>query len=110
MVPDFFIELENVPLTPNGKIDRKSLPEISGNAIARKEFESLETLTEKRLAAIWSKVLGIEKIGRTDNFGWIWTNELLHCVSYLLQTWQGGKNLLAMSFKRSNHFKNRANK
>ncbi|WP_316634068.1 non-ribosomal peptide synthetase [uncultured Flavobacterium sp.] len=68
MIPGFYIALEKLPLTPNGKIDRKALPNISGNDIIRKEYIAPESETEKILVAIWQEVLGVEKIGVTDNF------------------------------------------
>src|SRR6185312_15457501 len=60
------VELEKIPLTSNGKLDRKLLP--------RPDFEHAEkyvapqTETEKRLAQIWSDVLKVEQIGLHDNF------------------------------------------
>ena len=69
MVPAFFTQLAYLPLTPNGKVDRKNLPapdfqrpELEG------EFVSPSTEKERRLAAIWKDVLGIEQIGIHDNF------------------------------------------
>ncbi len=68
MVPHFFIELKKLPITPNGKIDRKALPEISSEDVIRKEYVAPSTKTEKELATIWKEVLGLEKVGITDNF------------------------------------------
>ena len=68
MIPGYFVELDAIPLTPNGKIDRKTLPGIEGNNILRKEFVAPKTKEEKALTRIWEKTLGIEKIGITDNF------------------------------------------
>jgi amino acid adenylation domain-containing protein len=68
MVPSLFIRLETMPLTPNGKIDRKALPEPEGNIETTHEYVAPQNETEQKLAAIWSKVLGVEKIGVYDNF------------------------------------------
>ncbi|QIY90739.1 non-ribosomal peptide synthetase [Chryseobacterium gallinarum] len=68
MVPAFFVELDTIPLTFNGKIDRKSLPDISDENLIRKEYTAPGNETEKKIAEIWQEVLGIEKIGATDNF------------------------------------------
>jgi amino acid adenylation domain-containing protein len=68
MVPGFFVELESIPLTPNGKIDRKSLPEVTGEDIIRKEYVAPRNETEQKLVEIWQEVLGVEKVGITDNF------------------------------------------
>jgi tyrocidine synthetase-3 len=68
MVPSYFIQLDHIPLTPNGKIDRKALPapvlKLGDN------YEAPRDGIEKKLVEIWSGVLGIEKekIGISDNF------------------------------------------
>ncbi|WP_184190840.1 non-ribosomal peptide synthetase, partial [Chryseobacterium defluvii] len=68
MVPGYFVELEAIPLTPNGKIDRKSLPGVSGEDLIRREYVAPRNATEEKLSGIWSEVLGLEKVGVTDNF------------------------------------------
>lgn len=68
MVPGFFVELENIPLTPNGKIDRKALPGVTGEDIIRREYLAPRNETEYKLAEIWQEVLGVDKVGITDNF------------------------------------------
>jgi len=69
MIPDYFVELESLPLTPSGKVDRKALPlpEIERRG---KDFKAPRSRIEKMLADLWSKVLGIprERIGIDDNF------------------------------------------
>lgn len=68
MVAGFFVELETIPLTPNGKIDRKSLPNVTGEDLIRREYVAPGNETEKKLVEIWQQILGIEKVGITDNF------------------------------------------
>ncbi|MCL9807005.1 amino acid adenylation domain-containing protein [Flavobacterium amniphilum] len=68
MVPAFYVALENMPLTPNGKIDRKALPGISGEDIIRKEYAAPRNQDEQKIVEIWQEVLGVEKVGITDNF------------------------------------------
>ncbi|MFC0781193.1 amino acid adenylation domain-containing protein, partial [Flavobacterium sp. HJSW_4] len=68
MVPSFYIEIESFLLTANGKVDRKALPNVTGQDIIKKEYVAPRNETEEKLAAIWQEVLGIEKIGITDNF------------------------------------------
>ncbi|MBB4808301.1 acyl carrier protein, partial [Chryseobacterium defluvii] len=68
MVPGFYVELEAIPLTPNGKIDRKSLPGVSGEDLIRREYTAPGNETEEKLVEIWQQTLGIEKVGVTDNF------------------------------------------
>jgi len=67
MVPGFYVELEKLPLTPNGKVDRKVLPGISGDDIMRNEYVAPRNEVENKLVLIWQEVLGIQKIGATDN-------------------------------------------
>ncbi|KFF21077.1 hypothetical protein IW22_12340 [Chryseobacterium sp. JM1] len=68
MIPSFYVELENIPLTHNGKIDREKLPEISSSDLIKKEYIAPTTDLEKQLVEIWEEILGIGNIGITDNF------------------------------------------
>ena len=69
MIPAFFITLAELPLTANGKLDRKALPAWDGSRpLLEKEFVAPQTTTEKLLAGIWSEVLGVSEIGIHDNF------------------------------------------
>jgi amino acid adenylation domain-containing protein len=69
MVPTYFVQLQQVPITPNGKVDRKALPEPD---IGDTEQENIppRNLVERKLVEIWSHVLGIgkDKISITANF------------------------------------------
>ncbi|MDI3412139.1 phosphopantetheine-binding protein [Bacillus sonorensis] len=67
MVPAFFTWLPSMPLTANGKIDRKALPQPDCQSIPS-AYEEPTTKTEKRLADLWKKTLGVERIGATDHF------------------------------------------
>jgi amino acid adenylation domain-containing protein len=60
MIPEYFVAIENIPLTPNGKTDRKALPEPE--AAAGKYYTPPGSKVEKMLQEIWSQVLGIEKV------------------------------------------------
>lgn len=78
MLPTAFVLLDEFPLTPNGKIDRKALPAPDRSHLAtRSEFALSQTSTEEILAGLWSEVLGLEKIGRYDNFFELGGNSLL---------------------------------
>jgi len=68
MVPSYFVQLDKMPLTPNGKIDRKALPEPDRSIGTGTEYEAPRNETEEKLAEIWREVLGVEKIGICDNF------------------------------------------
>ena len=71
MVPAAFHWRAALPLTANGKIDRKALTALAGELdVADDEFHAPRTPTERRLAAAWAKVLGVPEgqIGRRDHF------------------------------------------
>ncbi|MBW7477864.1 non-ribosomal peptide synthetase, partial [Paenibacillus oenotherae] len=68
MVPSYFVHLERLPLTSNGKLDRKALPAPEGSDVARAAYEAPATELEKKLAELWQQVLGVERVGRQDHF------------------------------------------
>ncbi|MES2936867.1 MAG: non-ribosomal peptide synthase/polyketide synthase [Pseudomonadota bacterium] len=68
MVPSAFVVLEALPLSPNGKVDRKALPAPSGERLAGSDYVAPETPTQRALAAIWADVLKVDQIGVHDNF------------------------------------------
>ena len=68
MVPGVLMALPAFPLTPNGKIDRKALPAPALRAVSKKEIVPPRTETERRLAAIWTEVLGVALVGVNDDF------------------------------------------
>ncbi|HEX6368167.1 MAG TPA: amino acid adenylation domain-containing protein, partial [Longimicrobium sp.] len=68
MVPAAYVRLERLPVTANGKLDRRALPAPEDDPSARRGYEAPRTETEQALAEIWSEVLGIERVGRGDNF------------------------------------------
>jgi amino acid adenylation domain-containing protein len=67
MIPNIFVMLDEMPLTTNGKVDRRSLP-VPDKSELEKEYVAPCTEVEKVLAEIWSEMLGIERIGKHDNF------------------------------------------
>ncbi|MCQ9473790.1 condensation domain-containing protein, partial [Pseudomonas alliivorans] len=67
MVPTHFVLLDAMPLTANGKLDRKALPAPDATQL-QAQFVAPEGELEQQLAAIWAEVLKIEQVGRTDNF------------------------------------------
>nr|WP_277755354.1 non-ribosomal peptide synthetase [Pseudomonas kitaguniensis] len=68
MVPSAFVMLASLPLTTNGKLDRKALPAPDADALARREYERPQGEVEQTLAALWQELLGVERVGRHDNF------------------------------------------
>ena len=67
MIPSRYVYLATLPMTLNGKIDRKALPEPAG-MVAPALFVPPATEDEHRLAGLWREVLGVDAIGRTDSF------------------------------------------
>jgi non-ribosomal peptide synthase protein (TIGR01720 family) len=67
MIPAVFVFLETMPLSPNGKIDRKARPEPSFS-VSTAEFLPPQTEVERMLAEIWCELLGLPQVGRDANF------------------------------------------
>jgi amino acid adenylation domain-containing protein len=69
MVPAAFVELESMPLTPNGKVDRRALPAPDQERPELEEgFVAPRIPTEEILAVIWAEVLRVKQVGIHDNF------------------------------------------
>ncbi len=68
MVPSACVLLEALPLTANGKVDRKALPSPSALSPEGEHFEAPRTPTQQVLASIWAQVLGLERVGAHDHF------------------------------------------
>ncbi|WP_434562285.1 non-ribosomal peptide synthase/polyketide synthase [Pseudomonas sp. Z4-20] len=67
MVPQHWVWLEKMPVSPNGKLERKALPKADPSA-SPKGYVAAVTAVEQTLAVIWQNVLGRERVGVTDNF------------------------------------------
>ncbi|MCW3114934.1 MAG: Nonribosomal peptide synthetase, partial [Segetibacter sp.] len=68
MVPAFWVALETIPLTPNGKIDKKALPTPNINELMLHQYEAPRNEVEKALVKIWEDLLGLQRVGIYDNF------------------------------------------
>ncbi len=68
MMPAHFVSLDAFPLTPNRKVDRKALPAPSAKALETQSFVAPTSDIEAQIAAIWTRVLGVAKVGAKDNF------------------------------------------
>jgi amino acid adenylation domain-containing protein len=69
MIPAAYVQLDAMPLTPNGKVDRMALPVHDGaNASTGAPVESPATAMERMIAAIWQDALGVENVSVHDNF------------------------------------------
>jgi amino acid adenylation domain-containing protein len=68
MVPSAILLIEQMPMTTNGKVDRKALPAPTAPAAAAKHFVAPHTFVQELLASIWIQVLKLDKVGIHDNF------------------------------------------
>ncbi|HET6548135.1 MAG TPA: phosphopantetheine-binding protein, partial [Solirubrobacter sp.] len=67
MVPSAFVRLQRLPMTPNGKVDRKAL-RPPATARRAQGFVAPRTLTESAVASLWASVLRVERVGMDDGF------------------------------------------
>nr|MCH9659620.1 AMP-binding protein [Bacteroidota bacterium] len=68
MVPQIYVELDQFPITSNGKINKKALPSPDGSDLNQAPYLAPNTEAEHKLVTIWQNLLGIDKIGIDDNF------------------------------------------
>ncbi|MEG0880757.1 MAG: amino acid adenylation domain-containing protein, partial [Janthinobacterium sp.] len=68
MVPPAFVLLEQFPMTPNGKVDRRALPVPGRAALSGRQVEAPVGLQEMLVARLWRELLGLEQVGRHDDF------------------------------------------
>ncbi|MCY8448952.1 surfactin non-ribosomal peptide synthetase SrfAA [Bacillus spizizenii] len=68
MVPAYFTEVTEIPLTPSGKVDRRKLFALQVKAVSGTAYTAPRNDMEKAIAAIWQDVLNVEKAGIFDNF------------------------------------------
>jgi aspartate racemase len=69
MIPAAFVSLEELPRTPNGKLDRRALPELSGDRPElEQDYVKPQSPLEDGLAKIYADLLGLERVGRDDDF------------------------------------------
>ncbi len=67
MIPTYFVNIEEIPLTPNGKVNRKALPEPN-SALVSMEIVKPENEIEDELIGVWKKILEIAEVGTNQNF------------------------------------------
>jgi len=77
MLPTEYVELDYLPLTANGKVDRKRLPKLDGAREKRRPYEGPTTPMEELVCSIWSRALSIERVGLDDDFFEIGGHSLL---------------------------------
>ncbi|PEU18382.1 hypothetical protein CN526_30300, partial [Bacillus wiedmannii] len=76
MIPAFFVQLDKLPFTTNGKVNRTALPEPDRSVITGVEYEAPGNFVEETIISIWEEILGIESIGISHNFFEIGGNSL----------------------------------
>jgi amino acid adenylation domain-containing protein len=68
MTPSAIVALEKMPLTPNGKLNRRALPAPDGAPYNAREYEAPVGATETAIARLWAELLKVERVGRYDHF------------------------------------------
>lgn len=68
MIPNRFMVINQIPISTNGKINRKALPKPSDSSIHQKQCVKPKNATQKKLVEIWQEVLGLSEVGITDDF------------------------------------------
>ena len=77
MVPSYFTVLEQLPLTPDGKLDRTALPDPVSFGLEREPYIAPRTVMEGNIADIWGQLLGLDRVGIHDRFFHLGGNSLL---------------------------------
>jgi hypothetical protein len=68
MIPSYFMKLEQIPLTANGKVDRKTLEEQGRRLYLSSTYTAPQNEIEQEIANVWKEVLHLEKVGIHDNY------------------------------------------
>ncbi|PSK89557.1 hybrid non-ribosomal peptide synthetase/type I polyketide synthase [Taibaiella chishuiensis] len=92
MIPALWIQLDAIPLTANGKVDRRALPEAAFDELPQQDYVAPVTAEAQLLAGIWEQLLGLEKAGLHDDFFAAGGHSLL-AIRLLAQIRQAGYNL-----------------
>ncbi|PPS41250.1 non-ribosomal peptide synthetase [Chroococcidiopsis sp. TS-821] len=82
MIPAVFLFLDALPLSANGKIDRKALPTPDVASSTRRTYAAPQTEIEQAIATVFQEVLSLDKVGVTDNFFDLGANSLLITTIY----------------------------
>ncbi|MEV4053511.1 non-ribosomal peptide synthase/polyketide synthase [Amycolatopsis sp. NPDC049688] len=92
LVPSAFVPIDAIPLTPQGKVDRRALPAPDAPADGGRTYVPARTAVEHQLVAIWSEVLGHDRIGVEDNFFGLGGDSILS-IQVVAQARQAGLRL-----------------
>lgn len=101
MLPSFFVVLENLPLTPTGKVDRGALPDPGEyRSLPAGDYVAPRTEVERAIATVWQEVLGLEKVGLYDNLFDLGAHSLLMIRAYSKLREVLGKDITMMDMFR----------
>ncbi|WP_206795720.1 non-ribosomal peptide synthase/polyketide synthase [Amycolatopsis sp. MtRt-6] len=92
LVPSAFVPIDAIPLTPQGKVDRRALPAPDAPAEGGPAYVPARTAVEHQLVAIWSEVLGNDRVGVEDNFFGLGGDSILS-IQVVAQARQAGLRL-----------------
>jgi acyl carrier protein len=98
MVPSAYVQLEALPLTTSGKLDRLALPVPGHSAVIAQTYEAPRGEAEQLVASIWQELLGVERVGRHDDFFELGGHSLLvtQCIARIRKAL--GVNVPMMQF------------
>ena len=68
MIPSYFVQVDNIPLTANGKVDRKALDSIGKPLTSSSTYTAPQNELEKKIAEAWQEVLHLDKVSIHDNY------------------------------------------
>ena len=77
MVPQLLMQLDALPFTPNGKVDKKSLPDPDASTLLTNAYYAPDYQTEQQITALWKELLDVKRAGIEDNFFELGGNSLL---------------------------------
>jgi amino acid adenylation domain-containing protein/thioester reductase-like protein len=101
MVPGVIVILDEMPLTPTGKLNRRALPEPGKTTPIDAHYEAPQGALEEGVAEVWRAVLGIERVGRRDNFFNIGGHSLLALQVLLRLNQRFGRTLRVTDIYKS---------
>jgi amino acid adenylation domain-containing protein len=98
MIPSIFIQVETIPLTASGKVDRRALEKSGTRLDMGREYIAPRTREEKIVADIWKQVLGVERVGVNDNFFDLGGTSLkiIQLTNLLNETFEIGVSVITM--------------
>ncbi|MGI9543935.1 MAG: amino acid adenylation domain-containing protein [Cyclobacteriaceae bacterium] len=108
MIPGIYMTVDSFPLTPNGKIDRKSLPEPDGVPAESVDYQPATSELESQLVEMWESLLGVKRVGVTDGFFDLGGHSLLAAQLFLRIDKKFGKSLPLASLFESPTIKHQA--